>query len=728
MNNIEIYESPSNILEASTSINNENISLEIIGYSDTSIDILSSSADNVSLSIEQNIDSTIELSTLIATLPSDYIPSVDNRIISLLSGGSGININYDPNIPSVNISATGLQPIGNYELVGHTHQSQDILNFASSVSALIPGISAGSGINIISSGNNYTVAVTGEFGLTGQQVDSRILDLLSAGNNISLNYSNNTNKLTISSSGLQPSGNYSIVGHNHIISEISGLQTSLDSKQPSGSYAPIDSPNFSGLPTVPTATSGSNTNQIANTAFVRAEISSLINSAPSTLDTLNELASALNNDGNFATTVANSLATKASLSGAIFSGSISSPTGNFGLLLQNDIPLSVSGHTHTSTEITNFNSAVSGLLPVKDLLAGSNINIVNNSGQYTINVSGQLGLTAEQVDDRVGLPLNAGSYIQLNYNDDGNQLTIAATGLQPSGNYSTIGHSHSSIDITDFNSATSGLINSLISTNISGGIGIDLAYYSATDTLLVSTSGVSLVGHQHTSSQITDFNSSVSGLLPTLVAGSGININKSGNNLTIAVTGFQPSGNYAALNHSHTSSDITDFNSATSGVISSLLSTNISGGVGIDLLYYSNTDTLSISTSGVSLLGHQHTSSEITDFNTAVRANRLNELTSPSGNVSFNNYRLTNLATAVSGTDAINKNYVDTLYASTSSLGIASFNSDSFSTISGAVSIKTSGIDNTKLVYSYMALGSTTINLGSSTTTINGLTLDGGTP
>lgn len=48
----------------------------------------------------------------------------------------------------------------------------------------------------------------------------------------------------------------------------------------------------------------------------------IVDSAPSTLDTLNELAAALNDDANFATTVTNSIAAKASLSGASFTGNV----------------------------------------------------------------------------------------------------------------------------------------------------------------------------------------------------------------------------------------------------------------------------------------------------------------------------------------------------------------------------------------------------------------------
>ena len=55
------------------------------------------------------------------------------------------------------------------------------------------------------------------------------------------------------------------------------------------------------------------------------------------------------------------------------------------------------------------------------------------------------------------------------------------------------------------------------------------------------------------------------------------------------------------------------------------------------------------------------TASTISDFNTAVRTNTLNQMAAPTASVSMNSQLLTNVATPVSGTDAANKNYVDGL-------------------------------------------------------------------
>ncbi|WDB44858.1 phage tail protein [Escherichia albertii] len=74
--------------------------------------------------------------------------------------------------------------------------------------------------------------------------------------------------------------------------------------------APLNSPALTGTPTTPTAPKGTNNTQIANTAFVMAAIAALVDSSPDALNTLNELAAALGNDPNFATTMTNMLAGK----------------------------------------------------------------------------------------------------------------------------------------------------------------------------------------------------------------------------------------------------------------------------------------------------------------------------------------------------------------------------------------------------------------------------------
>ena len=81
--------------------------------------------------------------------------------------------------------------------------------------------------------------------------------------------------------------------------------------------------NLLGTPTAPTASANTNTTQVATTAYVQTELTDLINGAPGTLDTLNELAAAINDDANYNSTLTTALATKLPLAGGTLTGNIS---------------------------------------------------------------------------------------------------------------------------------------------------------------------------------------------------------------------------------------------------------------------------------------------------------------------------------------------------------------------------------------------------------------------
>lgn len=97
-------------------------------------------------------------------------------------------------------------------------------------------------------------------------------------------------------------------------------------KELADTKAPIESPELTGTPTAPTAAQSTNSTQIANTAFVKAAITALINGAPGALDTLKEIAAAINNDPNFSTTINNALALKAPLASPALTGIPTAPT------------------------------------------------------------------------------------------------------------------------------------------------------------------------------------------------------------------------------------------------------------------------------------------------------------------------------------------------------------------------------------------------------------------
>ena len=136
--------------------------------------------------------------------------------------------------------------------------------------------------------------------------------------------------------------NYSTTGHKHTsadINALNGYSKGNSTAAIAGSdtlnqalgklekrmdlAATLNSPSFTGTPTTPNLTSGSSNSQIANKKYVDDKVSSLVNGAGAALDTLSELANALGNDANFATTVTNKFNTKLDKNSANYIKSIS---------------------------------------------------------------------------------------------------------------------------------------------------------------------------------------------------------------------------------------------------------------------------------------------------------------------------------------------------------------------------------------------------------------------
>ena len=98
---------------------------------------------------------------------------------------------------------------------------------------------------------------------------------------------------------------------NYVDGVTSSIQTQLNAK------ATLASPTLTGTPSAPTASASTNTTQIATTAYVTTALSNLLDGAPTALDTLNELAAAINDDASYASTVTTALANKqATITGA----------------------------------------------------------------------------------------------------------------------------------------------------------------------------------------------------------------------------------------------------------------------------------------------------------------------------------------------------------------------------------------------------------------------------
>lgn len=111
-------------------------------------------------------------------------------------------------------------------------------------------------------------------------------------------------------------GDGSLIGWENLKVDVEALKRLIALK------ADLNSPIFTGTPTTPTAAINNSSRQIANTEFVLRAITSLIDSSPDALNTLNKLARAIGSDPNFSTTVTKALAGKQPLNALLtaFSG------------------------------------------------------------------------------------------------------------------------------------------------------------------------------------------------------------------------------------------------------------------------------------------------------------------------------------------------------------------------------------------------------------------------
>ncbi|EKY6951736.1 phage tail protein [Escherichia coli] len=153
----------------------------------------------------------------------------------------------------------------------------------------------------------------------------------------------------------------------------------LAAPDPHSQYAPKESPTLTGTPKAPTPAEGNNTTQIATTAFVQAALMALINGAPATLDTLKEIAAAINNDPKFSTTINNALAGKQPLDNTLTNLSGKDVAGLLAYLGLGE--LSLAG---TASGVIGLN----GYVTIPLIISGSRRTLIIQWGQARFGGSG----------------------------------------------------------------------------------------------------------------------------------------------------------------------------------------------------------------------------------------------------------------------------------------------------------------------------------------------------
>jgi len=156
--------------------------------------------------------------------------------------------------------------------------------------------------------------------------------------------------------------------------------------------APLVSPTFTGTPAAPTADAGTNTTQIATTAFVSSAVANLVDSAPEALNTLSELATALSNDENFATTVSTSIGTKVSKAGDTMTGALTlnaDPVNNLHAATKSYVDTSMNtGQSYVDTSIESHRLDTTNVHGIADTSALVTTSLLSEHSSDTTGVHG----------------------------------------------------------------------------------------------------------------------------------------------------------------------------------------------------------------------------------------------------------------------------------------------------------------------------------------------------
>jgi len=206
------------------------------------------------------------------------------------------------------------------------------------------------------------------------------------------------------------------VGGAEIVNSSGALTQSLITAVPSGAAATTQSV-------------GNSSTSLATTAYVRGEIDALIDSAPGTLNTLDELAAAINDDAAFNTTLTNAVALKAPLASPTFTGTLTASgdatiagttkldggNGYFRDGVGNSFSSGWDANTDDHSTWINFEGYQGGTTRFRDLRIGTGkqASFVHFDGSAAaVNISGTLGVTGvTTLSEHISIPATKRLYL-----------------------------------------------------------------------------------------------------------------------------------------------------------------------------------------------------------------------------------------------------------------------------------------------------------------------------
>jgi formylglycine-generating enzyme required for sulfatase activity len=243
--------------------------------------------------------------------------------------------------------------------------------------------------------------------------------------------------------------------HSHAIGDVTGLQTALDGKAASSHTHTIA--NVTGLQSALDAK--------ATPADVTSAVASVVNAAPASLDTLKELADALGNDANFASTVTNAIAGKAA---AVHTHVIGDVTGLQTALdgKQASGSYAASVHTHGISDVTGLQTALDGKQAAGSYAAATHGHSISDVTGLQTALDGKqaagsyaAAVHTHGISDVTGLQTALDGKAAASHGHaiaDVTGLQTALDGKQASGSYAAASHGHVISDVTGLQTALDG--------------------------------------------------------------------------------------------------------------------------------------------------------------------------------------------------------------------------------------------------------------------------------
>ena len=345
--------------------------------------------------------------------------TIENADVTNTAAISGSKIS--PDFGSQNISSTGYFSLGTAG--GTDNESKSNLRISNTYPTLY--------LNDTDTNNDFYVRnADGTFNVHDVQANVNRLTINSSG---TAGFSGNLDV----GAGVDVTGNITVTGTVDGV-DVAALKTSKDSLSTTNGTI-LGSAVLANGVTATTQSAGDNSTKVATTAYTDTAITNLVDSSPGALNTLNELAAAINDDASFSTTVNNNIATKMPLAGGEFTGNVIchsiNPDGN------NTRSLGTSSLKFHQIHATNFYGSGANLTGIESFVTGM---ILLWSGAANAIPSGFVICDGNNStpDLRDRFVVGAGNSYSVGDTGGANNVTLGTVDI-PAHSHTTDNHSHS---------------------------------------------------------------------------------------------------------------------------------------------------------------------------------------------------------------------------------------------------------------------------------------------